>query len=404
MKWWGWGNPEETYNLEDRPNAWSYLEQKLGLDGRKCSVINLDEIELPASHLPQPYLNQLINLCGQENIEIDKVSRLTHSLGLSYGDLIRRRQGKIHNPVDIVVYPENEIQIQEIFKLAHESQLAIIPYGGGTTVTGSLEMRTLPPYQGIVSLDLKRMNSVQIDDISLTATAEAGILGPALEAEVNRHGFTLGHFPQSFEYSTLGGWLATRSAGQNSTKYGKIEHMLISLRVVTPSGILETKTVPASAAGPDLNQIFSGSEGTLGIITKATLKLHLLPESVGSRGVLFKDFHSGILAIKEIMQSGITPSVLRLSDETETEAIFMLRSRSRNNLKNMAERAIFWLLDKLGHSFMNGALLLLIFEGTPGQVNLERKISMKICRKYGGVSLGSSPGQSWLKERFKQPY
>jgi alkyldihydroxyacetonephosphate synthase len=220
-----------------------------------------------------------------------------------------------------------------------------------------------------------------------------------LERELNAHGFTLGHFPQSFEFSTLGGWVATRSAGQNSTKYGKIEQMVVSLRLVSPTGVLDSPIVPADAAGPSLRQCLIGSEGTLGVITQAVVRLHPLPQSRAFAAYLFPDFAAGVNAVKEMLQADLRPAVMRLSDPQETAMALLLAESHRPSLK---ERLGHLYVKLRGFDLQNGALLLLIFEGPHSLVTVAKKEAHRYARS--GLYLGSRPGRNWMKERFRHPY
>jgi alkyldihydroxyacetonephosphate synthase len=244
------------------------------------------------------------------------------------------------------------------------------------------------------------MNRVlDIDRTSHTAVVQSGIMGPDLERELNAHGFTLGHFPQSFEFSTLGGWVATRSAGQNSTKYGKIEQMVVSLRLVSPTGVLESPIVPADAAGPSLLQCLIGSEGTLGVITQAVVRLHPLPQNRAFSSYLFPDFAAGVDAVKKMLQADLRPAVLRLSDPQETALALLLAESQRPSLK---ERLGHLYVKLRGFDLQNGALLLLILEGPHSLVTVAKKEAHKYARS--GLYLGSHPGRNWMKERFRHPY
>jgi alkyldihydroxyacetonephosphate synthase len=220
-----------------------------------------------------------------------------------------------------------------------------------------------------------------------------------LEAELNSAGFTLGHFPQSFEFSTLGGWIATRSAGQNSTKYGKIEHMVVSLRLVTPTGILGSPLVPADAVGPSLLQCLIGSEGALGVITEAVMRVHPLPQSRAFAAYLFPDFNSGTAGVRDLLQAGLRPAILRLSDPDETAMALLLSKSPQPSLK---ERLGYWYVRFRGFDLENSSLLILIFEGTRCLVSAASREARRHLRS--GLFLGASPAQMWMKSRYHHPY
>jgi alkyldihydroxyacetonephosphate synthase len=243
------------------------------------------------------------------------------------------------------------------------------------------------------------MNRVlDVDRVSLTASVEAGVSGPDLEDELNGSGFTLGHFPQSFEFSILGGWIATRSAGQVSTKYGKIEDMVESLTMVSPAGKLETKSVPASASGPQLKQLLIGSEGTLGVITKAKMRIRRLPEVRRYEGLMFKSFRDGINAIRETMQSGLIPAMMRLSDPDETTVSLMLSSQG------ITAKLGLWMLERLGYAPSQECMMILGVEGDHTTVKAERQVAVRACKRNGAFAIGKGVGSTWLSERFELPY
>ena len=405
-RWWGWGTLDRSYPLEDRPGFWPFLRERLGLRGDERSpVVDLAQIELPAPRIPPQALDGLRDLVGAENVSISKMNRLTHALGKSYRDLVRLRRGEVENPPDAVVWPREEEQVADLLRLAQQWKLAVIPFGGGTSVVGGVEPTEAEGLEGTISLDLKGLNRVlAVDRVSLTATVQAGILGPELERALNDQGYTLGHFPQSFEFSTLGGWIATRAAGHASTKYGKIEQMVVSLRVVAPVGVIETKAAPASASGPDLKGLLIGSEGVYGVITRATLRIHPLPEVRDYRGLLFRSFGDGVQAVREMMQAELFPATVRLSDAGETRAYMAMRRVPTTRMKALKERVGTWLLARRGYSLEDGCLMILGLEGDRETVAREREAALAICRAHGGFHLGRSVGRAWHAERFELPY
>jgi alkyldihydroxyacetonephosphate synthase len=407
LRWWGWGTLDRTYSLDDRPRFWPFLEARLGpIDVSLHPVLALADIALPPSRLTNTALAALRGTVGDEHLSTDTTDRLVHSFGKSYCDLIRLRRGLIDHPTDAVVYPADADQVADVLRVASAHRYAVVPFGGGTSVLGGVEPLTGPGQTGVITLDLRRLDHLlALDETSRLATAQAGTAGPVLEAALNARGFTLGHFPQSFEFSTLGGWIATRAAGQASTGYGKIEDMVVSLRVVTPSGEIVTRRVPASAAGPDLDQLLIGSEGVLGVITEATLRVHPQPAVQSYRGILFRQFEDGLAAIRSILQSELAPTVVRLSDPAETESFVALQrvpaSRARRVRDWAAQRAIAG----RGFSLHTGCVLILGFDGDGSQAWQKRRdAALALCRKAGGFNLGQGVGRTWLRERFDLPY
>lgn len=406
LRWYGWGDATKTYSLEHRPGAWSYLRAVLDLRGDQgFPACYLDSIELRAPRLADAQLSRLQALVGADAVKTDKRTRVLHSYGKSCRDLVRLRAGEIPNPPDAVVYPADEDQVARVVRLCVQEGIALVPFGGGSSVVGGVE----PLDERItVTLDLARMNRVlSVDQVSRTATIEAGISGPDLERELNERGFTLGHSPQSFEFSTLGGWIATRGAGLASTRYGKIEAMTLSVRVATPRGMVETRPVPASAAGPSLLQLLIGSEGTLGVITRATMRLNKVPQVRDYRALLFKGLPQGLSAIRAMLQAGIVPATVRLSDEDETRSFFALRERSPR-WKGLIQGVGLRALSRLGYTFEHGALMILGFEGDPSParplVEADRSGGLAVCKSFGAVDLGHGIARTWLVDRYQTPY
>jgi len=404
IRWWGWGYEEIRYPLGKRPFFLPFLQDKLEVKAQPILPIpSWEEIELPPPRLTPEVLEEISRIVGEKNLSVSHYERLSHALGKSYTDLIRIRLKQVDAAPDAVVFPGKEEEISAILDIASIHRIAIIPFGGGTTVVGGVAPLSPEGFSGTICLDLKRMNRLlNLDEVSRTATFEAGILGPELEKTLNERGFTLGHFPQSFEFSSLGGWIATRSAGQKSTGYGKIEDMVISLRVVTPVGVLDTPSVPASASGPSLKELLIGSEGVYGIITRATLRIHPLPERIEHLGLIFPSFPEGIEAIREMLQKGLFPATVRLSDPFETEASFALREVG-HGIKESATRLVLSYLRKRGF-IPGGSILILGAEGAEKEVKRVVKECVSIAKKHGGLNLGRSVGESWYRERFLLPY
>jgi alkyldihydroxyacetonephosphate synthase len=381
MKWWGWGEEERSFPLSDPERFWSFLRERLGETNIRPRLQSLDQIVLPPSRLVPDALAALRRAADDSQLATDDGDRAVHSLGKGYRDLVRIRRGEVPNPSDAVIYPATDEQVAAILAVASERGIAVIPFGGGTSVVGGVEPAGGGP---TVTLDLGRLERVlRIDPVSETATVEAGIMGPALQAQLNAAGFTLGHFPQSFEYSSLGGWIATRSAGQKSTLYGKIEERTQSLRLLFPGGLVDTPSVPAAAAGPDLTQTITGTEGVLGVITRATIRLSPLPALSDYRGFLLPAFADGVEAAREVMQSGLRPAVLRLSDEPETEATAVMQ---------------------MGRAGVNAALLILGFDGEEDEVRLCWERGERILGRHAAQPLGQGLGEAWERSRFDLPY
>jgi len=332
----------------------------------------------------------------------DTPARLTHSLGKGYRDLIRVRHGRVPHPVDAVLYPGTPQEVRAILDWAHAQSVAVIPFGGGSSVVGGVEGYA-GNHHAAVAVDMTRLNRVvHIDPIAQTVHTKVGITGPALEAAVANYRLTLGHFPQSFEFSTLGGWIATRSAGYASTGYGKIEDMVLGICLEAPAGTLQTSPVPASAAGPSVVRLIAGSEGTLGIITEAILRLRRAPVRRDYRGLLVPSFHDGLELGRALMQEDIIPTTFRLSDAEETIMMFAL-SQGKGR-ESFPIRLGSWLLTKKGYRLGQASLVIIGYEGDHAVVRSAWQRARDSMHRHGAVDLGHGVGEAWFRERYVQPY
>jgi len=408
LRWWGWGTLDQDYSLEGRPGFWPTLQEWLKIPDEaiehEMPPVSLEEISLRPPRLDDPVLSSLRQLLGEEGVRTDRQTRVEHAYGKSYRDLVRVRAGHIPNPPDVVVYPANQGQVVSLLTWAAARDVAVIPFGGGSSVLAGVE--PAPGDRLTITLDLARLDRVlSVDPVSRMARIQAGATGPEVEAQLNAHGFTLGHFPQSFEFSTLGGWIITRSAGQNSIGYGKIEDMTQAVRVVTPVGIIETKDTPATAAGPSLLQMLVGSEGAYGVITEATMRIHPLPAVQDYRGVLFHNLEDGFAAFRDLMQSqALRPAIIRLSDAPETAA-YAVMSHEHHGLRRLADNMIEWYLKVQGYDLITGSTLMLLgFDGDAEWTAQQWDLALELCGDHRGLSLGRAVGRSWMRDRYAQPY
>lgn len=408
LRWWGWGRLDDGYSLEARPAFWPTLQKWLALSDealeQEMPPVALEEISLRPSGMDDAALAFLRNLVGKEGLYTDRRTRVEHAYGKSYRDLVRIRAGYIPNPPDVVIYPADEEQIASVLAWAADHGHRVIPFGGGSSVLGGVE--PAPDKRPTITLDLARLDRVlAVDPVSRTARIQAGASGPEIESQLNEHGFTLGHFPQSFEFSTLGGWIATRAAGQNSIGYGKIEDMTQALRAVTPVGNLETKDTPATATGPSVRDMLVGSEGIYGIITEATMRVHPLPEVQDYRGILFHAFDDGVAAFRDLMQEpDLHPSIIRLSDAPETAAYAAL-AHEHHGLRRVTDRLVEGYLKVRGYDLDSGSVLMLLgFDGDRDWAIRQWDLALEVCRDHRGLPLGRSVGRSWKRDRYAQPY
>src|SRR5215207_10007388 len=312
-KHWGWGFEDQQPTREGVEGIARAVTDRLGFE--------IDEIEEPAPldsvELAEPRLAPPKRFA--EIFSDDRYDRIAHSLGKAYRDVVRGFRGKFPNPPDLVAYPESAEDLDVILNFCADEQAAAIPYGGGTSVVGGVEPRGLEDYRGVVTVDLRRMDRVlEVDPVSMAARIQAGATGPRLEDQLREHGLTLRHFPQSFEYSTLGGWIATRAGGHFATLYTHIDELVESVRAVTLGGEWESRRLPGSGAGPSPDRMLVGSEGILGVIVDAWVRVRERPTEKVSCGVAFDQFAAGAEAVREISQSGLNPSNCRLLDATES--------------------------------------------------------------------------------------
>ncbi len=408
MKWWGWGDEKIDFDIESKPDLWPYIKKVVGIEDDSKVLftppVPFEKIMLPEQIIENEFLNSIKKLLREDQVTLDKLDRLVHCYGKSFRDLWRIRHGIIKGAPDIILYPENEDEICEIIKLANKTGVKIIPFGGGSNIAGSLEVFKQQNVC-VVSLDLKRMNKVLgIDKESSVARIQAGTMGPYMEQQLQKEGFTLGHFPDSFEYSALGGWIATRSAGMQSDIYGKIEDMVISLRMVTPNGTIVTRTVPKSSNGIDIKHICIGSEGILGVITEAVMQVHKLPECRAAYGFLFPNFESGIKAIYECVEKDCMPVVTRLNDPDKTGLSLAYKSKSTPIKHHLGNLVKSYLKNVKGFDFEKCCLMLNVFEGDKAQFASIKSKVKSIYKKHGAVNLGTDPGKAFEKGKYDFPY
>jgi alkyldihydroxyacetonephosphate synthase len=396
MRWWGWGQEGHQVSLSEP--AVALLSEELGADlSARHEPVALEEVRLPEPRLPGSARARLAAAVGAGHVLEDRAARVRHAAGRSYADLVRLRAGDASRAPDAVVSPGSVDEVRAVLEACTEARVAVVPFGGGTSVVGGVEPVS-DGFDGAVALELRRIDRVvDIDRASLTATLEAGLLGPEAERRLGAQGVTLGHFPQSFEYSTVGGWVATRSAGQASSGYGRIDDLVEGVRLVAPAGEVLGRPVPASGAGPDLRELVVGSEGVLGVICEATLRVRPVPEMRRYEGWSFRSFAEGREAFRVMEQADAAPDVARLSDEEETRVAFALASTG-----GAAERAGRAYLRLRGHD--GGCLAIAGFEGQEEDVERRRLRTGALLRAGGGVGLGRRPGEAWLRSRYAGPY
>ena len=395
MRWWGWGDRSHPPALP--AHALGFLRETVGIAERPRPPVALGNVALPPARLSAGTAAELRAVVGEQGVRDDHIARVLHAAGKGYPDLVRLRAGLPEGAPDAVVYPGGREQLNAVLELCSRSSVAVVPFGGGTSVVGGLA-----PLQGrhgsVVALDTSRIGSVlALDRESSTVTVGAGMRAPALERYLGDRGLTLGHFPQSFEYVSIGGSAATRSAGQASTGYGAIDRMVLGLRISAPAGEIALPPLPASAAGPGLRQLFVGSEGAFGVISEVSLRVRPAPRERVYEGIFFEDFSAGMQALRALSRERVLPEVARLSDRQETQMSLALAGSA--GLKSRLERAYLGV-----RGYGEGCLAILGFEGSSGSVSRRRRQAAGILRGFGALPVGRSPGEAWLQGRFAGPY
>jgi alkyldihydroxyacetonephosphate synthase len=395
MRWWGWGDPAHAPALS--ANALGFLEDALGAELRTSPPVALEHVRLPAGALGAGALRGLRAIVGDASVREDHAERVLHAAGKGYPDLVRLRAGQPDGAPDAVVLPGSHEQLRAVLALCAQASIAVVPFGGGTSVVGGVAPQR-GAHEGVLALDMRRMRElVRLDRESLTITVQAGARAAALERYLAALDLTLGHFPQSFEHVSLGGCVATRSAGQASSGYGSIAKLVLGLRLAAPAGEIDLPAVPATAAGPGLRELLIGSEGTLGVIEQLELRVRPAPQRRIYEGVFFEDFAAGVAALRALAQQHCTPEVARLSDEAETQVTLALSNEGR-------------LRDRLGRAYLGlrgyggGCLAILGFEGAGEELSQRHKRAGALVRAGGGLAVGRAPGEAWLKSRFAAPY
>jgi alkyldihydroxyacetonephosphate synthase len=381
QSWSGWGDPALKPELPDA--LLELLRAGLGVDGSGRRVGAIDAVTLPAPRLEAGAVAALRGIVGEGAVLDDHEARLRHALGKSTPDLLQLRTGALAAAPDVVVAPGSHDEVMAVLSACSERRIAVVPFGGGTSVVGGVEPDG-SGFAGVVALDTRRLNALRsLDEVSRVAELEPGLRGPEAEALLGERGWTIGHFPQSFEYATVGGFAAARSSGQSSAGYGRFDDAIVALRVATPAGTLSLGRAPKSAAGPDLRQLVLGSEGAFGVITSVSVRVRTVPAERVYEGWRFASFDAGAAAVRRLAQDGPLPTVLRLSDEAETAL----------NLARPGE---------LGGGD-TGCLAIVGYEGTVDDVAARHTRGSEVLRDCGGVAAPDA-GAGWAHERFRGPY
>jgi alkyldihydroxyacetonephosphate synthase len=379
-KHWGWGYEDEAPSPEELRGAARFLADRLGFGSPEPEQpVPLSEVELAPPRLQPP--DSLREICATDDYQ-----RALHCYGRSYRDVVRAFRGRFDHPPDVVVHPRDEDELQAALDWALSAGAAVIPFGGGTSVVGGVEAAGCEGYAGVVTIDVKALDHVlEVDRVSMAARIQAGATGPGLEKQLRGHGLTLRHFPQSFELSTLGGWIATRAGGHFATLYTHIDDLVESIRALTPVGVWESRRLPGSGAAISPDRMLLGSEGTLGIISEAWVRVRPRPVHRASTAVRFADFMAGADAVRALSQSGLYPTNCRLIDPREAEIT--------------------------GAGDGAHALLVLGFESAEHDVEASMRTALQCCADHGGSWPRGGTGKSsdgaagsWREAFLRAPY
>jgi alkyldihydroxyacetonephosphate synthase len=405
QKWWGWGVDGVTFDHTDKPKLAPFAMQRIGLDLNAPRTFKplLSDLQVPAPRLDDALAAALRMAVGEDYVRTADLDRVVHTYGKGFVDLLRIRAGKLPRVPDVVVYPADEDEVRAVVDAVDRSDAVLIPFGGGSSITGAL---TPQPQENrmIISLDLGRMNRVlEIDDAARLARIQAGALGPDMERQLNAYGCTLGHQPDSFNHSTLGGWIATRSSGMQSDKYGDIAEIVRGLRVVQPHKVVVLRPLPSTSSGPSVREMIIGSEGRLGVITEAWVNVHEVPSNRKIIAYLFRSWDAGLAAMRQISLSDARPSVTRLSDADET-AFSLSTQKGGKRISAVAQRALFEVLRSRGWNLDAMCLAFIGFEGGDARVKADKVVVRQILKQHGGFVLGNGPGVLYDQKKFDTPY
>jgi alkyldihydroxyacetonephosphate synthase len=390
-KWWGWGDPAHGAELDAR--SLGLLTEQLGELRPWRRPRSVEELRLPEA---EPLPEAIASALGEASVFSGHEDRVRHSAGSGYVDLARLRSGRLGQAPDAVVVPPDAEALRELLEICARERIAVVPFGGGTSVVGGVE-----PLRGghprLISLDLCRLRNVNVDRTSLTARLGAGLRGPEAEGSLRGQGLTLGHFPQSFEYATIGGFAATRSAGQASSGYGRFDDLVTQLRMLAPAGELATLQTPHTAAGPSLLELAIGSEGALGVIPEVTVRVRPAPPSERYETWIAESWEAGWEIVRGLAQAEVLPDVIRVSDQDETRFSLAFSGPSG------AAKALFG-----GYLAMRrrrgGSLIVIGLEGEPEEIAGRHRAVARGLRSGGAVYLGQAGGRAWKRGRYEGPY
>lgn len=405
QKWWGWGEESLAYRYEDKPKFVPFVKKMVGVDITRPvkPIPPFSSLEVPESQLSDELRNRFEEILGAAYVQTDDETRVVHAYGKGVRDLIRIRKGKLGRVPDVVLYPGTQEEVAALVDAAVEADAVVIPFGGGSNIVAALEAEPGETRQ-VISVNMGRMSRVlEIDEVSGLAHIQAGVFGPDMEDQLAQRGWTMGHHPDSFVWSTLGGWIATRSSGMQSDKYGDIADIARGLTMVMPGQVLQLRPLPSSSSGPSVREMVLGSEGRLGIITSAWVNVHRIPEVRELQAYFFPSYEDGLKACEQIVGSDASVMMARVSDPVETQYI-MANGKKSGRVSSLANKAIQTLMLRKGWDLENIAMSFVGFEGSANHVRYEKGLVGKIVRENGGMGVGKGPGSLYDQKKYDTPY
>ncbi len=405
QKWWGWGEEGKAYSHTDKPKFAPFVKKMVGVDITLPvkPIPPFSSLEVPQSRLSDELRGRLNTILGGKYVQTDDETRVVHAYGKGVRDLIRIRKGNLGRVPDVVAYPGTQQEIELLLEACLEADAVVIPFGGGSNIVASLEAEPGETRQ-VISVNMGRLNKVlEIDEESGLAHIQAGVLGPDMEDQLNARGWTMGHHPDSFVWSTLGGWIATRSSGMQSDKYGDIADIVRGLTMVMPGQVLTLRPLPSSSSGPSVREMVLGSEGRLGIITSAWVNVHRIPEVRELQAYFFPTYEAGLKACEEIVTSDAAVMMARVSDPLETQYI-MANGKKSGRVSSLMNKAVQRLMLQKGWDLEKIALSFVGFEGSANHVRYEKGLVAKVVKNNGGLGVGKGPGTLYDQKKYDTPY
>ncbi len=409
MKWWGWGEEGVFFNYQNKPAFAPFVKKALAIDlrPRKVDTIAFDPTTVPDSPVPAALLDALVEALDADLVSTDAHERVVHGHGSSVTELMHVSRGDYGRLPEVVVYPRSDAEVAAVLALAVASDAVVVPYGGGTNIARSLQLDPAER-RPIISLDTGLLAGLaELDEESGLARVGGGTQGPALEQALNDRGWTLGHMPDSFTHSTVGGWAATRSSGMQSDKYGDIADIVRGMTVVRPSGTVTLRPAPSESTGPSLREMFIGSEGRLGVITELWVQVHRLPAERTVVAYMYPEWKVALGAIRQISEAEIPTSFVRISDGNET-GFSLATQKAATTVKKKVEAAgqkgLWALMRKRGWNTDQMCISYVCFEGSAEDVARRRKAVDKIAKDAGALVLGTGPGALYDQKKFDTPY